>query len=178
VKGGREYVLHYFLPSQYAKSVFEITPEQLKEKGVKGIITDLDNTLVEWDRPSATPELVQWFEDMRNAGIKVVIVSNNNENRVKSFAEPLGIPFIFEARKPLTRAFQQALYEMKLQKDEVVVIGDQLLTDVLGGNRLGLHTILVVPVAQTDGLWTRVNRKIERKILNVMRRKGMIYWEE
>ncbi|MBA2873559.1 YqeG family HAD IIIA-type phosphatase [Thermaerobacillus caldiproteolyticus] len=171
-------MLNYFLPSQYAKSVFDITPEMLKEKGVKGIITDLDNTLVEWDRPSATPELTQWFQSMKNAGIKVIIVSNNNKNRVQSFAEPLGIPFIFEARKPLTRGFQKALYMMDLRKEEVVVIGDQLLTDVLGGNRLGLHTILVVPVAQTDGLWTRLNRKVERKILNIMRRKGMIYWEE
>lgn len=177
-KGGKRCVLHYFLPNQYAKNVLEITPKQLKEKGVKGIITDLDNTLVEWDRPAATPQLVKWFEDMRNSGIQVVIVSNNNKNRVKSFADPLGIPFIFEARKPLTRAFQQALKEMNLKKEEVVVIGDQLLTDVLGGNRLGLHTILVVPVAQTDGFWTRFNRKIERQLLHMMRRKGMIYWEE
>ncbi|MBB6282939.1 YqeG family HAD IIIA-type phosphatase [Geobacillus subterraneus] len=171
-------MLHYFLPSQFAKRVIDITPDELKEKGVKGIITDLDNTLVEWDRPGATPELAAWFEAIKQAGIKVVIVSNNNKRRVQSFAEPLGIPFIFEARKPLTRAFLQALEMMGLKKEEVVVIGDQLLTDVLGGNRLGLNTILVVPIAQTDGLWTRFNRKIERKILHVMRKKGMIYWEE
>jgi uncharacterized protein len=67
---------------------------------------------------------------------------------------------------------------MKLKKEEVVVIGDQLLTDVLGGNRFGVHTILVVPVADTDGFFTRINRKIERKILNMMKQKGMIYWEE
>lgn len=90
---------------------------------------------------------------------------------MEAFAKPLGIPFIFEARKPLTRAFQQALHDMKLKKEEVVVIGDQLLTDVFGGNRIGLHTILVVPVAQTDGFFTRVNRNIERRILNVMRKK-------
>lgn len=171
-------VLHYFLPSQFVKRVLDITPSELKEKGIKGIITDLDNTLVEWDRPSATPELMKWFENMKQEGIKVIIVSNNNKKRVQSFAEPLGIPFIFEARKPLTRAFQKALSMMQLSKDEVVVIGDQLLTDVFGGNRLGLNTILVVPVAQTDGLWTRLNRKMERKILNMMRKKGMIYWEE
>jgi uncharacterized protein len=171
-------MLRYFLPNQHVKSVFEISPKDLKEKGIKGIITDLDNTLVEWDRPSATPELVEWFENMRKSGIQVTIVSNNNERRVKAFAEPLNIPFIFEARKPLTRAFQQALQLMNLKKEEVVVIGDQLLTDVLGGNRLGVHTILVVPVADTDGFVTRINRKIERQILNMLKRKGMIYWEE
>ena len=67
---------------------------------------------------------------------------------------------------------------MQLQPDEVVVIGDQLLTDVLGGNRVGLHTILVVPVAQTDGLVTRFNRKIERRIMRNMKKKGLINWEE
>jgi uncharacterized protein len=177
-KGKVNGMLHYFLPNQFVKRVLDITPHELKEKGIKGIITDLDNTLVEWDRPSATPELTEWFEKMKREGIKVMIVSNNNKKRVQSFAEPLGIPFIFEARKPLTRAFQKALATMQLRKEEVVVIGDQLLTDVFGGNRLGLNTILVVPVAQTDGLWTRFNRKMERKILNMMRKKGMVYWEE
>ncbi|GIW50239.1 MAG: hypothetical protein KatS3mg080_0850 [Anoxybacillus sp.] len=170
-------MLKYFLPNEHAKSIFEITPEHLKQKGMKGIITDLDNTLIEWDRPLATPEVARWFEDMKKSDIQVTIVSNNNKKRVEVFAKPLGIPFIFEARKPLTRAFQQALRDMKLRKEEVVVIGDQLLTDVFGGNRLGLHTILVVPVAQTDGFFTRMNRNIERRILNMMRKKGMIHWE-
>jgi HAD superfamily phosphatase (TIGR01668 family) len=174
---GERCMLKYFLPNQHAKSIFEITPESLLQKGVKGIITDLDNTLVEWDRPLATPELVRWFEQMKASGIQVTIVSNNNEKRVKAFADPLKIPFIFEARKPLTRAFQQAIRDMKLKKEEVVVIGDQLLTDIFGGNLLGLHTILVVPVSETDGWVTRINRKIERRILDVMRKKGMIHWE-
>jgi len=171
-------LLKYFLPNEHVKSVFHITPEHLKEKGIKGIITDLDNTLVEWDRPSATPDLIEWFENMKNHSIHVTIVSNNNENRVKRFAEPLGIPFICDAKKPLSYAFQRAIRLMDLKKEEVVVIGDQLLTDVFGGNFLGLHTILVVPVAKTDGFFTRINRKMERKLLSVMKRKGMIYWEE
>ncbi|MBS4191377.1 YqeG family HAD IIIA-type phosphatase [Bacillus sp. FJAT-49705] len=171
-------MLKHFLPDQHAKSIFEITPESLKENGVKGIITDLDNTLVEWDRPHATPRLIKWFEEMKNSNVKITIVSNNNESRVKSFSEPLNIPFISVARKPLGRAFNKALHEMGLRKEETVVIGDQLLTDVLGGNRSGFRTILVVPVAQTDGLITRFNRKVERRILNWFRKKGMIQWED
>lgn len=153
-------------------------PEDLKERGIKGIITDLDNTLIEWDRPNATPDLEKWFMKMKENGIQVTVVSNNNEQRVKDFADPLGIPFIHSARKPLVRAFKRAITTMKLRPEEVVVIGDQLLTDVLGGNRIGLHTILVVPVAQTDGLMTRFNRKIERVIMRKMKRKGLINWEE
>ncbi|PLR78082.1 YqeG family HAD IIIA-type phosphatase [Bacillus sp. V3-13] len=171
-------MLKHFLPDQHVKNIFEVTPESLKEKGIKGIITDLDNTLVEWDRPHATPKLIEWFEGMRRSGILVTIVSNNIELRVKSFSEPLGIPFIFQARKPMGRAFKKALVQMGLEKYETVVIGDQLLTDVLGGNRNGFHTILVVPVAKTDGFMTRFNRQIERRILKWFRKKGMLNWED
>lgn len=171
-------MLKHFLPDQHVKSIFEITPESLKDKGVKGIITDLDNTLVEWDRPQATPKLIEWFDDMRRNEILVTIVSNNNEKRVKSFSDPLQIPFIFQARKPMTRAFNRALKQMGISKKETVVIGDQLLTDVLGGNRSGFHTILVVPVAQTDGFFTRFNRMIERRILNWFRKQGKLKWED
>jgi uncharacterized protein len=171
-------LLKKFLPDQHVKSIFDITPETLKQNGVKGIITDLDNTLVEWDRELATPNLIKWFENMKSHNIQIIIVSNNNELRVKAFSDPLGIPFIFRARKPMARAFHKALRQMGLNKDEIVVIGDQLLTDVLGGNSGGFHTILVVPVARTDGFFTKINRQVERVILNWFKKKGMIQWED
>ncbi|WP_067727348.1 YqeG family HAD IIIA-type phosphatase [Oceanobacillus damuensis] len=171
-------MLTYFLPNQHVKSVFDIQPETLKKQGIKGIITDLDNTLVAWDVKDATPEVIQWFKSMKDHDIKVTIISNNNQERVQVFSEPLGTPFVFSARKPLSKAFKTVAKEMELKKEEVVVIGDQLLTDVLGGNLAGFFTILVVPIVQTDGKITRFNRKIERRILNYMRRKGKISWEE
>ncbi|WP_260471907.1 YqeG family HAD IIIA-type phosphatase [Bacillus sp. HMF5848] len=171
-------MLKLFLPDEHVNSIFDIDPIKLKDRGIKGIITDLDNTLVEWDRPDATPELIAWFKKVQQQGILLTIVSNNNEKRVKDFADPLGTPFIYEARKPMGRAFRRALTDMKLRGNEVVVIGDQILTDVLGGNRSGLHTILVVPVSQSDGVMTRINRSIERKLFAWMKRKGMLYWEE
>jgi uncharacterized protein len=171
-------VLKKFLPDEHVKSILDIHPEDLKKRGIKGIITDLDNTLVEWDRPNATPELIKWFEQIKTHNILVTIVSNNNESRVKEFSDPLRIPFIFQARKPLVRAFNKALSQMGIKKEEAVVIGDQLLTDVLGGNRSGFHTILVVPVAQTDGFITKFNRFAERRIMNWFRKKGMIQWED
>ncbi|PUB12244.1 YqeG family HAD IIIA-type phosphatase [Paenisporosarcina sp. OV554] len=167
-----------FLPNEFVKSVFDISPERLLEKGIRGIITDLDNTLVEWDRPEATPKLVIWFKSMKDAGIQVTIVSNNNELRVKSFADPLGIPFIYRARKPMGKAFLKALHTMDVKREEVVVIGDQLLTDVVGGNRIKLHTILVLPVAKSDGFFTRFNRLVERRIFKALKRKGFVTWEE
>ena len=171
-------VLKSFLPAQHVKSIYEINPQDLKNKGIKGIITDLDNTLVEWDRPLATPELITWFEEMKRNDIKVTIVSNNKEVRVKAFADPLNIPFIFRAKKPMTKAFKHAVELMGIQKEQAVVIGDQLLTDVCGGNRSGFHTILVVPVAQTDGWATKLNRRIERRILAWFRKNGQLTWED
>jgi len=171
-------VLSKFLPNEHVKSVFAIKPEVLKELGIKGIITDLDNTLVAWDMKEATPEIVEWFEQMKEANIKVTIISNNNQERVKLFSDPIGVPFVYDARKPLPRAFKQAATEMELTKEEIVVIGDQILTDVLGGNIAGFNTILVVPVVETDAKITKINRKIERIILNYMRKKGKISWEE
>lgn len=171
-------MLKQFLPNEHVKSILDISPEELKSRGIKGIITDLDNTLVEWDRPLATPQLIKWFEEIKKHKIRVTIVSNNNEARVKAFSDPLQIPFIFKARKPLGPAFRRAIAQMGITKDEAVVIGDQLLTDVLGGNRSGFHTILVVPVAQTDGFWTKFNRFAERRILNWFRKKGMLQWED
>ena len=171
-------MLKQFLPNEHVKSILDISPEQLSAKGIKGIITDLDNTLVEWDRPNATPQLIKWFEEIRKHNILVTIVSNNNEERVKAFSDPLKIPFIFRARKPLALAFHKAISQMGIKKEEAVVIGDQVLTDVLGGNRGGFHTILVVPVAQTDGFFTKFNRFAERRILNWFRKKGMLQWED
>lgn len=171
-------MLSKFLPNEYVKSIFEIKPEQLKEKGIKGIITDLDNTLVAWNEANATEEVANWFQLMREHDFKITIVSNNNYERVKVFSEPLQLPFINNARKPLRRAFKRAQKTMKLRKDEVVVIGDQVMTDVLGGNSAGLYTILVVPIVETDEKITRFNRKMERIVLRKLKEQGKISWEE
>lgn len=171
-------MLKKFLPNEFVNNVYAITPEHLKNLGIKGIITDLDNTLVEWDRPLATPELTNWFRSMKDAGIQITVVSNNNETRVGKFCEPLGIPFIHRARKPLAVSYKKAYQLLNLKADEVCMIGDQLLTDVFGGNRQGIHTILVVPVASTDGIWTRFNRMVERRILSSFKKQGLLQWED
>ncbi|CAM3113465.1 YqeG family HAD IIIA-type phosphatase [Filibacter tadaridae] len=171
-------MFNYFLPNEFVKTVFQVTPEYLRAKGIKGVITDLDNTLVAWDNPAATPEIIEWMKGMNNAGILVTVVSNNNEMRVKTFCDPLGTPFICDARKPMTKSFKKACAAMGTKKEETVVIGDQLMTDILGGNRKGLHTILVVPVASSDGFFTKFNRMIERRIMARMKRRGLITWED
>ncbi|GGG11125.1 YqeG family HAD IIIA-type phosphatase [Paenibacillus abyssi] len=165
------------LPDQIVKTIYDINLDELHKKGLTGIITDLDNTLVGARDPIATPELVAWLDHLRERGFKVVIVSNNNMTRVSRFSEPLKIPFIHAARKPASRAFRKALQVLELPAEQTVVIGDQMLTDMLGGRRMGLHTILVTPIAPKDeGIMTRVNRKIEKVALGRLRKKGL--WPE
>ncbi|MEB7823619.1 YqeG family HAD IIIA-type phosphatase [Staphylococcus chromogenes] len=167
-----------FLPNQYVKSIHEIDFDKLQEKNIKGVITDLDNTLVGWDEANPTPGVEQWFKNLSERNIKVTIVSNNNEARVKTFSSDLDVDYIFKARKPLGKSLNKATQQMGLKKDEVVIIGDQMLTDVFGGNHNGLYTIMVVPVKNSDGLATKLNRMIERRLLHYFKRKGYINWEE
>jgi HAD superfamily phosphatase (TIGR01668 family) len=165
------------LPDQIVNTVFDIDLDELKTRGVLGIITDLDNTLVSAKTPLATPQLVGWLDIVKDLGFKVVILSNNNSTRVSKFAEPLGIPFIPAARKPAGASFRRAIKLMELLPEQAVVVGDQMLTDVLGGRRAGLHTILVTPIAPREEGWgTQINRRIERIALARLRKKGL--WPE
>ncbi|MER2106412.1 MAG: YqeG family HAD IIIA-type phosphatase [Solibacillus sp.] len=168
---------NFLLPDEFVNSVFDITPEKLHANGIKGIITDLDNTLVEWDRPDATEEIAAWMRELAEAGIRVIIASNNHEERVKRFAEPLGIPYIHRAKKPLGNAYYAGLVSLKLQRHEVAMVGDQLLTDVMGAKRQKLYTFLVRPVAESDGFVTLFNRFVERRVFNDLKRKGKKTWE-
>ncbi|EKU49937.1 YqeG family HAD IIIA-type phosphatase [Staphylococcus massiliensis] len=168
----------YFMPNEYVNSIYEIKPEKLVEMNIKGIITDLDNTLVGWDVEAPTELVERWFKEADAKGIKVTIVSNNNEERVSVFSKPLGVDYICRAHKPRGKSFRKAVDLMNIKPEETLVIGDQMLTDIFGGNRNGLYTIMVVPVKNTDGFTTRINRVFERRLLKYFKRKGYIDWEE
>lgn len=156
-------MLKKLVPRQSVHTIYDIDANHLWDFGVRGIITDLDNTLVGARDPHATPELIEWLNRLQKMGFKVVIVSNNNHGRVSAFAEPLGIPFIHRAKKPWNISFHKAMKLLGTSARQTAVIGDQMLTDVLGGNRMGLYTILVQPIAIHDeGFFTRINRRIEK----------------
>lgn len=166
------------IPNMYVPSIYNIDIMALWNQGMRSIIIDLDNTLVEATRTDATPELILWLKKVQNMGFKVMIVSNNSKSRVSQFCHPLEVPFIYTAKKPLLQAFRRALRLLETEKHETVVIGDQLLTDVLGGNRMGLYTILVVPISEKEGFFTRINRRLERFIFRWMKKNGYLRWEE
>ncbi len=152
-------------PDQHLDSIFEVDVDYLESLGIKGIITDMDNTLVPWNDRNITPRLAEWLAALRKRGFKLFIISNNSRDSGGRLALELDIPAIFYAIKPRKRAFRLALENMGLSPGEVAVIGDQIFTDVLGGNRLGLHTILVTPISEKEFFWTRLMRMLERLLL-------------
>jgi len=153
-------------PDIYLKSVREITFEMLQERNIKGLILDVDNTLIDYYKNM--PEGVQeWCNELQNKGIKFCIASNSNKKeKVKGVSEKLGIPYIYFAKKPLKLGLTKARNIMQLKKEEVAVVGDQIFTDVLGANRCKMTSILVDPIKEKDIFITIIKRPLENIIKN------------
>jgi uncharacterized protein len=161
-------------PAEYRRSIFAIDLEKLKTRGFRAIMLDLDNTLVRWNHPDPTPDLLAWLERVQQMGFKVCIVSNNSGPRVSEFAGKVGVPFIPKAIKPRRKGFREAMARLGVTPEQTVVVGDQIFTDVLGGNRSGAHTILVVPIDPREFFGTRLVRQVERWVLAYLDRKGLL----
>lgn len=152
-------------PKYYCKNVTKITVDFLKENNIKGLILDIDNTLIDIDR-NMLEGAKEWHDEVRNAGIKTIILSNTNKvDKAKSVADILSIDFINMAKKPLKGGFKKAKAKLELEPENIAVVGDQIFTDVIGANRSRMFPILVEPVAKTD-LWiTKWKRPIEEWII-------------
>ncbi len=142
-----------------------MTVESLKKHGIKVVFVDLDNTLIAWNNPDGTPEMRQWLHDLQDAGIPVVVVSNNKYERVKRAVEKFGIEFEAFALKPFTFGINRALKRFDVQPYEVIMIGDQLMTDIRAAKRAGLKSVLVKPLIKTDSINTQINRWRERRTM-------------
>lgn len=164
-------MLRALRPREFVVSIYHIDVDRLWNAGIRGIVTDLDNTLVEWNSPAASPKLVAWLEGLRERGFRTCILSNNAAARVESFAAPLGIPALFKARKPRRSPFARALEVLGTSAEQTAMVGDQLFTDILGGNRMGLYTILVRPIHAREFFGTRFVRLLERQVLKALRRR-------
>jgi len=166
----RSTFLKLLSPNKHLNSIYELDTEELRSRGIRGIIADMDNTLVPWNDRTVYPQLASWLAHLKEEGFRLCIVSNNSRERGGQLACDLGIPAVWYAVKPRRRAFRRALQIMGLTSQETAVIGDQIFTDVLGGNRLGLYTILVTPISDKEFIWTRFMRKLERMVLRCLER--------
>jgi len=154
-----------FKADAYVSSIFDITPEGLKKRGIYGLILDIDNTLVATHIKDPDAKIIKYIKSLNDNGIKTVIVSNASKKRVELFCEPLNIQYIYKARKPLGGGFLKAIEKMGLPKEKVAIVGDQLFTDVLGGNLTGIRTILLKPIDLNEPIPIRLKRVLEKPFL-------------
>lgn len=152
-------------PKLYYKNVMEITLDILKKNNIKGLILDVDNTLIDFDK-NMDPKVKIWVKKLKQEGIKFCIVSNTNKvEKVKKVADTLQIPYFYFAKKPLKKGFLKAKEKMKLKNENIAAVGDQIMTDVIGANRCNMFSILVEPLSEKDIFITKVKRPIEKMII-------------
>ncbi|MEN6567059.1 MAG: YqeG family HAD IIIA-type phosphatase [Veillonellales bacterium] len=161
-------------PQLVLNALSDINLEELEKIGIKGIIFDLDNTIIPWDQPAMQPDIIQWLKGLAARGFKIGLVSNNRHQRVKEIAAQFAIPFAARAYKPAKTGFRQVASQMELTSNQVAVVGDQLFTDILGGNRLGLYTIWVAPLSSKEFIGTKITRQLEKLTVRILRSKGML----
>ena len=167
-------MLEKLCPRVQAGSVLELNLDELKQLGIKSIIFDLDNTLVEWKQDTLSPEVIELITRFKTYGFKLCILSNALEHRVEAIAGVLSIPYVSCAAKPRKSSFKKALEILGTIPEETAVVGDQLFTDILGGNRMELYTIWTPPLSSTEFLSTKAVRQIERLVVKRFRRKGIL----
>ena len=153
-----------FYPNGYFKKVSEISLEYLKENNIKGLILDVDNTLIDYYR-NLSEETITWANTLKENGIKMCILSNSNKkDKVKEVAGKLGLEYSYFGMKPLKRGFKKAKKMLGLESNEIAAVGDQIFTDVIGSNRMKMFSILVEPIKEKDILITLIKRPIENYI--------------
>ena len=157
----------FIYPNEYFNKVEEITIEFLKKNKIKALILDVDNTLIDINK-NLSEDIVFWAKQMKGQGIKLYILSNTNDKKkVETIAQKLDIPYKHFALKPLKKGFKFIQKELKINPENIGVVGDQIFTDVLGGNRNNMFTILVEPINNQKDYWyTAWKRPIENKIKN------------
>lgn len=149
----------------YANSIYDIDFENLKKKGITSLIFDIDNTLVPQKVLNPDRKVINLFKFLKSKGFKVCLISNNTTKRVNNFTKDTGVNGISWAIKPRKSAFYKALEMLDSTPDETAIVGDQIFTDILGGHRVGLFTILVRPLSSEEFGWTKFMRKLEKRVL-------------
>lgn len=160
-------------PKMYQKDIFKINYDKLKEKNIKCLIFDLDNTLGLIDQEYIDEKTKSFLHKLKN-DFTIVIISNNTKERVKKYADMLECDYVYSALKPLNKGFKQIRKRYDLDKKEMAMIGDQLITDILGANLYKIYPILVDPMAKKDLKITYFNRFLERKVLKKYKRKNIM----
>jgi hypothetical protein len=163
-------MLEKFYPNEYVDSTYGIDFEKFYESGYRGIIFDIDNTLVPHGFP-ADDRAIALFKRLKSIGYKTTMLSNNKEPRVKMFCDVVDSPYIYKAGKPNPNNYRKAMEDMNTDSDNTLFIGDQIFTDVWGANKAGIYSILVKPIHPKEEIQIVLKRYLERIVLFFYKRR-------
>ncbi|HOK53479.1 MAG TPA: YqeG family HAD IIIA-type phosphatase [Armatimonadota bacterium] len=165
----------YLCPKICVPSLSDVDLDDITARGIKTILLDLDNTILPWKDYKVPPQSSEWIKSALDRGIKLFIASNTrNPKRLSTVARELGIPYAYKIGKPGSRGLRAAMESLGAAQENTAIIGDQIFTDVLGGNRLLLFTILVQPMHRREFIGTKVSRIFEKPVLAMLRRRGLL----
>lgn len=161
-----------FFPTLYRRRITDVTVEDLRRLDAACVLLDVDNTLTTHGAHALTDAVRAWLDEVREAGLPLIVVSNNSAERVAPFAQKILLPYYARARKPLPFGFRAAAILADVPCKQCVVIGDQIFTDILGANLAGMKSILLEPIQiETKQKFIAFKRKIERPMLNSRKQK-------
>ncbi|MBR7151865.1 MAG: YqeG family HAD IIIA-type phosphatase [Clostridia bacterium] len=149
-------------PTYMFSSYREVTPDFLREHGIRGLLLDIDNTLAPYEQEDPDESILSWVKGMQAAGVAIALVSNNHPPRVERFNRPLGLLAYADSGKPFKRTLLRAMRELDREPSECAMMGDQLLTDSYAGRHIGLPSIIVPPIKDKTNAFFRFKRLLER----------------
>lgn len=164
-----------YIPDIYQKSIYTVDYSKLLSRGIKCLLFDLDNTIAppySLEMPSKAKDL---FISLKQKGFKVIIFSNSLKKRVRVFKKFLNVDGVHMACKPFSFKFKKTINEQGFKEDEVAIIGDQLMTDVLGGNKIGITTVLVNPITDNEQFFSRIGRRFENRRIKKLQNKNLFH---
>lgn len=166
-------MLNKFYPDYYVKSSFSIHYEKLYEQGYRGILFDIDNTLVKHGA-DANDEVVQLFQRLKKIGFKICLMSNNKLERVERFNKPIAVDYIYKAGKPSKKGYLEAMNRIHTNRSNTIFVGDQLFTDVWGAKRVGIRNYLVKPIDPKEEIQIVIKRYFEKIVLYFYKKQSKI----
>ncbi len=173
--------MNKLIPKEYYESIYKINYKKLKDNNIKCLLFDLDNTCLPYKEKTPTKEFQKLFNKLTKMGFNIIIFTNASKRRTIPFTK-LNINCHYSSKKPFKHNFNKIIKKYNYQKQEVCIIGDQLFTDILGGNRVGIHTILVDPLSESDFLLTKILRALETILIHKYTKKGLftkgVYYEK
>ena len=166
-----------FIPFAHAQSIYEIEIDFFVRNGVKTLFVDLDNTLDSYKATEPKERTINLVKSLRDAGITPVIISNNKARRVCVYADKLGVEYLASARKPFSKKLKQEIARRGLTNDDVMLVGDQMMTDVLAAHGAKIRVVLTEKVVKEDQWTTHINRLMDRPIRRYHRKRGnLVDW--